>query len=122
MIRRILGGLLLAATPGIAAAGEVAPADHAARDLYLRFERAGYVGAVYLNADDTYVIVQTGPQDRTESFSGRWSANGPTGVCIHPDGGSPGKCLPALPSSVGGWFSVTSDQRETYRLSLRRRR
>lgn len=91
MIRRILGGLLLAATPGIAAAGEVAPADHAARDLYLRFERAGYVGAVYLNADDTYVIVQTGPQDRTESFSGRWSANGPTGVCIHPDGGSPGQ-------------------------------
>lgn len=116
----VLGAVAVAA----ALAGEPAirPLDHQARGLALGFERLDYHGVVYLNADGSYLIVQTGPDGRTEPFSGRWSGQGASGVCIAPASGEPGKCLPRLPQTLGAAETITSDLGEDYRLTLQRRR
>jgi hypothetical protein len=49
------------------------------QDAYIRFERDGYRGNVYLNEDGTYVIVQTGPDHATRSFGGKWRRHGESG-------------------------------------------
>lgn len=117
-----MSSLVLGMALAISAVGAVAPGDHQPSRLALAFERLGYVGEVYLNADRSYLIVQTAPDGRTEGFTGRWSRIGQTGVCIQPAAGVGGKCLARLPQVVGRAETITSDQGEHYSLTLQPRR
>jgi hypothetical protein len=112
----MIGALVAAALA--AAAQDMPPAQHAAGDLFVRFERIGYRGAIYLNTDGTYVIVQTSPAKVTEAFNGRWRRNGATGICLEPASGAGGKCVPQLPQRLGQAEDITSDLGELYRLTL----
>lgn len=89
------------------------------QDAYIRFERDGYRGNVYLNEDGTYVIVQTGPDRATRSFAGKWRRHGESGFCIEPEGGSPGKCFTQMPTAFDQEMTVTSNLNETYRVILK---
>lgn len=92
---------------------------HFARDTYIRFERDGYRGNVYLNEDGTYVIVQTGPDHATRSFVGKWRVHGETGFCIEPERGSEGKCFAQMPMAIDQEMTITSNLGETYRVILK---
>lgn len=106
----------------LALASGLAPADHAARDLYIRFERDSYHGNVYLNSDGSYLIVQTGPDDATVSFTGAWIARGISGFCIKPQTGAGGKCFEQMPQAMNQKMSVVSDLNETYVVELKKGR
>lgn len=112
----------MASVIALAAAPAPPPVHHASADLYLRFERIGYTGNVYLNADGTYVIVQTGPERRTEVFTGGWVARNQDGLCIQPEGGRPGKCFDRMPRQVGEAETISSDLGEAYLFRLLRGR
>lgn len=131
MPKRLAPFLLAAAAiaaAGIAAAPAIdtdasAPANQQANRLFVRFERIGYTGAIYLNADTSYVIVQTAPDGTTTAHRGTWSRQGENGFCIHPDQPqSAGKCVPRVPTRLGRFEHVTSSLGEDYRLALEKRR
>ncbi|MBO9695120.1 MAG: hypothetical protein J7499_02875 [Sphingopyxis sp.] len=100
-----------------------APANHQANDLFVRWERIGHKGGIYLNADMSYLVVQTAPDGSTAAFRGRWTAQGENGFCIHPEaGGGPDKCVDRIPATVGPFEHVKSSLGEDYRLALARGR
>jgi hypothetical protein len=89
------------------------------QDAYIRFERDGYRGNVYLNEDGTYVIVQTGPDHATRSFGGKWRRHGESGFCIEPERDSAGKCFTQMPTAFDQEMTVRSNLGETYRVILK---
>lgn len=111
--------IFAALTVSAASARPPLPSSHADKDIYIRFERIGYYGNVYLNKDGTYLIVQTGPNRKTQHFTGKWVAKGSSGFCITPDGPFPGKCLLRTPGSMRRAEEIISDLNETYRFSLK---
>lgn len=115
-----LFALVIGAVTALAPA--LTPASHAEQDTYIRFERDGYYGNVYLNKDGSYLIVQTGPDRSTHAFTGGWIGKGASGFCIRPDGATPGKCFEEMPGEVDRKVSVTSDLGEVYQVTLRRGR
>jgi hypothetical protein len=106
----------------LALAPDVTPKLHAQHDTYIRFERNGYYGNVYLNQDGSYVIVQTGADRITQTFLGSWVAHGVCGFCMQPQNGTPRKCFTEMPTAVGKTMSVRSGLDEVYLVSLRRER
>jgi hypothetical protein len=103
----------------LAAGSPILPASYFAQDTYIRFERDGYRGNVYLNQDRTYVIVQTGPDRVTRSFLGKWREHGTGGFCIDPERGAGGKCFTEMPASIDQAMTVVSDLGETYHVTLK---
>lgn len=111
---------LMLAASSVAAAG-IVPSGHAEHDLYIRFERAGYRGNVYLNTGGGYVILQTGPSGVTETFTGMWMPHGSSGFCIRPKD-SDGKCFQQMPQRLDETMSVTSSLDEVYVVTLKKGR
>jgi len=107
--------------PALALAAGMVPSEHAAHDLYIRFERGGYRGNVYLNADGSYLIVQTGQDGVTHGFTGDWTAHGDSGFCIKPKE-SPGKCFEHMPQTVDERMTVVSSLGEVYVVCLEKGR
>lgn len=120
----LIPALLAAAAPVSVPAGlPSAPANQQANDLFVRYQRIGHKGGIYLNADGSYLIVQTAPDGSTVAYDGRWTAKGDNGFCIHPArGDSPDKCVDRVPTRFGRFEHVTSSLGEDYMLALEKGR
>lgn len=113
---------VLAATALPAPATTVSPAEHAEHDMFVRFElvipSGMNKGNIYLNRDGSYLIAQTAPDRETKAYRGRWTSEGATGFCIHPEEGAQGECLPRLPAQPQRSEMITSDRGRNYKVML----
>jgi hypothetical protein len=83
----------------------------------------GQSATLLFNADNTYTGMTTGADGKPVKYTGGWQLSG-TNICLTvnlppnaPNAPKP-SCSPVVSHNVGDSWTVTTDQNETYQVSL----